>query len=127
MGTRIGFPRPVIERLEDRKIIDGDCWRYVGTHCRDGYGRMMMGSRTDGTRGLRGVHQVSYEIHHGPIPEGTEVDHNYEAGCRFRDCWNPDHLRAITHRENTAAVSPEVNGRRIQTMRENQKKRWVTS
>ncbi len=32
----------------------------------------------------------------GPIPEGLELDHL----CRVRHCVNPDHLEAVTHREN---------------------------
>lgn len=45
---------------------------------------------------LRGAHQAAYELFVGPIPEGLEVDHL----CRNKLCMNPDHLEAITHREN---------------------------
>jgi hypothetical protein len=32
----------------------------------------------------------------GPIPEGLEIDHL----CRVQLCVNPEHLEAVTHREN---------------------------
>lgn len=44
----------------------------------------------------KGAHVVAYERAYGPVPPGHEVDHL----CRVRDCVNPDHLEAVTHREN---------------------------
>lgn len=43
-----------------------------------------------------GAHCVSYEIHKGRIPIGTEIDHL----CRNHGCVNPAHLEAVTHRVN---------------------------
>jgi len=66
------------------------CW--VWTACKDarGYGRFGV------DRSNKKAHRLSYELLIGPIPEGTEIDHV----CRNKSCINPDHLEAVTHREN---------------------------
>jgi hypothetical protein len=46
------------------------------------------------------AHRVSYEFYQGPIPEGHEIDHVWQRGCRSRQCINPEHLEAVTHQEN---------------------------
>ena len=49
------------------------------------------------------AHRVAYMLRHGPIPDGLELDHL----CRVRHCVNPEHLEAVTHRENMRrGVSP---------------------
>lgn len=42
------------------------------------------------------AHRFAYELHKGPIPKGLEIDHL----CRNTLCVNPNHLEAVTHREN---------------------------
>ena len=42
------------------------------------------------------AHVVSYVAHKGLIPKGLVLDHT----CRVRNCVNPDHLEAVTNREN---------------------------
>ena len=111
---------PPIERIAARTVIDGTCWRFTGCHDRGGYGRITVGSRKDGTRRLTSVHQVSFVHFHGPVPEGMEIDHVRARGCRFTDCWNPDHLEAVSHAENlkNERVNPACHDRRTEWARE---------
>lgn len=73
-------------RVEKR---DG-CWGWNGHIDAKGYARFKV-DRID-----RFAHRYSYELHHGPIPDGADVDHK----CRNRSCPNPEHLHAVSHREN---------------------------
>jgi hypothetical protein len=45
----------------------------------------------------RNAHRVVYAIVHGSVGSGLQVDHL----CRVKRCVNPDHLEAVTPRENT--------------------------
>lgn len=66
------------------------CWNWTRSGNGSGYGRMSVaGQRVY-------VHRLSYVMHKGEIPAGLVIDHL----CRNPSCVNPDHLEAVTHREN---------------------------
>ena len=74
---------------------DGGCWVWFGAQCTpNGYGQLYI--TVDGVKKKLYVHRVAYELVIGNIPDGLEIDHL----CRVRNCVNPDHLEAVTHREN---------------------------
>lgn len=67
-----------------------NCWVWVGGIKRDGYGTFYWKGKQYAS------HRIAYQIMIGDIPEGLELDHL----CRNRKCCNPEHLEAVTHREN---------------------------
>ena len=44
----------------------------------------------------RPAHVIVYLAYGGSVPDGYDLDHL----CRIRHCVNPEHLEAVTHREN---------------------------
>lgn len=71
------------------------CWLWLDSTGNGGYGVMSF-KRHDGKWCWEGAHRVAYMLFKGPIPEGLHLDHK----CRVRECCNPDHLEAVTRREN---------------------------
>lgn len=83
---------PVAPRFEGMFIPEPNsgCWIWMGAATRQGYGRLSaQGIPTP-------AHRVSYELHKGKIPQGLHIDHL----CRNTSCVNPDHLEAVTNKEN---------------------------
>ena len=79
-------------------IKDGECLIWPGGKTRAGYGKYSyrLKGHLKGHQIQGYVHRLAYEQIRGRIPSGLEIDHL----CRRRDCANPIHLEAVTHREN---------------------------
>lgn len=77
------------DRLLARVEVDREgCWLWLGyVGIRNGYGSFGAGKL---------AHRVAYEAFVGAIPPGLQIDHL----CKVRRCVNPDHLEAVTQREN---------------------------
>lgn len=87
--------------LEERfwaKVIKNEdgCYGWSAQVDSDGYGRIAVGRRRDGNKTKRGAHQISWEIHNGPIPDGMWVLHH----CDNPPCTRIDHLYLGTVVEN---------------------------
>jgi hypothetical protein len=85
----------VLAKFSKRVQVGDGCWKWLGSHFsvvpRGGYARFCPSHG----RSLY-AHRFMYELMRGPIPQGFFIDHL----CRNRWCINPEHLEAVTSREN---------------------------
>lgn len=79
-----------IVALDDEQ---GGCWIWTASRGGHGYGYGQFGIASGK---MVPAHRWSYEHFVGPIPDGLVVDHL----CRRIECVNPEHLEAVTQREN---------------------------
>jgi hypothetical protein len=95
---------PVRDRLYARLAPCPDpgctCLLWGGYVDEKGYGRIWIGSKTDGTAHPERVHVVAWTVEEGSVPKGLVIDHVKDRGCRHRHCGNIAHLEPVTNRIN---------------------------
>ena len=78
------------ERFWSKVRKTNGCWLWTACSTSGNYGQFWVSGRH------HLAHRVAYEFMHGPIPKGLVIDHI----CRNPACVRPDHLRAVTQRQN---------------------------
>lgn len=90
-------------RFNEKFHVDSNgCWIWSTCSRGEGYGGFWCGGKHDY------AHRVSYLHFVGEIPKGLQIDHL----CRVRRCANPDHLEAVTPKENIRRGKTSANGRK---------------
>ena len=79
--SKIDKDGPFCEKLGSK------CWSWIGSKDKNGYGLFSFDTYS---------HRISYEFFKGEILSGLVIDHL----CRNTNCCNPDHLEAVTNKEN---------------------------
>ena len=86
----------VVERIKEKTVYDGDCWRYTGKHVGNGYA-----SITYKNQSMR-LNRFVAMVYHGMDRFDLGLVAAHKPECRFKDCWNPDHIYVTTQKENVA-------------------------
>jgi hypothetical protein len=92
-GTPEEYLKDFLERLIEKTVEEGDCWRYTGKLVGKGYGEIWYQGKG------RRLNRIIAHIYHG-LPLDSELNANHTRNCRFNNCWRPEHIYIGTQQEN---------------------------
>jgi hypothetical protein len=85
----------LVDDLSRYTIDPSGCWLWDGPLYPNGYGKTARP-----IHGTQLAHRAIYLASGQEIPDGLDLDHVYERGCRYRHCVNPHHLEPVTRAIN---------------------------
>lgn len=94
-------------RLQRRAEEADGCLLFGGYITKDGYGKIGVGAASEG---MVPAHIMAWELEHGPIPVGMQLDHichdpavcREGRACRHRRCILTAHLQLVTFEQQHA-------------------------
>ncbi len=84
----------LLNTIKSRTKYVDDCWLYFPTTTTTGYGDIIIDGR------VRGVHRISASLFLGLDLDDKNLQVNHKSICKYRNCWNPDHIYIGTHADN---------------------------
>lgn len=94
--------KTIEERFWAKVDKSGDCWTWQAATIPSGYGYFGVDGK------MSYAHRLSYEWANPGGLDGLEVDHI----CHTRSCVRPDHLRAVTRKQNCENLSGAMTNSR---------------
>lgn len=92
--ANVELPQRIIEKISFQS--KSECWEWNGYVRPDGYGETRW--KKNSKWGHELVHRLTYQAYVGPIPFELQIDHI----CKNTRCCNPNHLQAVTAKQNCA-------------------------
>lgn len=94
------------QRITDYSIVDENgCWIWQASkHAPNKHYPTLMYGRINLLGKTEYAHRVSYKLFKGDIPDGLVIDHL----CRVPLCVNPEHLEAVTQKENNLRAPKHI-------------------
>ena len=83
------YQKTTEQRFWSKVDKTNSCWEWIAGK-NNGYGQFKLNGK------MINAHRISYILTKGSIPEGLQINHI----CRNHSCVNPDHLEAVTQKEN---------------------------
>ncbi len=100
--TAAAFKNTLISRFEESvmPVTESGCWLWLRGLDTTGYGVLKVVGRDEK------AHRASWEMHNGPIPQGSKVLHR----CDVRCCVNPEHLFLGSQADNIRDMMAKGRG-----------------